>query len=163
MTQIVARGSRPFARLKMSANAPFTAGVDKFIPFDVVDAISDSFGVITFTNQPPVGANPIFACQYGIYLVQMQIQVDTSPTSMTGVLVCASSSAADSSAIRTGSGFSALALSLNANRKNTELRLPGTPTAFPNGIYSVLSITGGGNGLIFASGTQMLIQQLTTY
>ena len=159
----IARGSRPFARLKMSANAPFTDGVSRLIPFDTIDGITDSFGELTFTGLPPVGFNEVFVCQYGFYLVQLQLQVNTAPTTMVAALASVSGSSGDTSVVRAVSGYNSIVTSLNANRKSTETPLASTPPKFPTAIYCQLLMSGGGSGNIIASGTQMLIQQLSTY
>lgn len=156
-------GSRPFARLKLSVDIPLIDGVQRIIPFDTVE-ISDSFGEIDPVNVGGFGSVNVFVCRYGIYLVQIQARVDVSPQQMVCTLNSESGSNSEDSQIVTYSPVfvnQSLVNSLNANRLSSEAIYPGTPTGFPTILYSTFKINGGGNGVLRASKTSMLIQQLT--
>lgn len=158
----VAKGSRPFARLSLSTDYTYIEGSAFNIPFDTIDFKSDSFGELTFVG-PPFGITPIFVCQPGIYFVQIQMRITTSPTKIDSILVCESGSAQDT-AQSTSFLSQAMTFSMNANRLSTETPYPSTPLFFPNLIYCNTLVTGGGaNNKVIAASTKLFIEQLTTY
>lgn len=156
---MLTKGSRPFARLTLSGNVAYADGVALTIPFDV-QKLSDSFGR---TNPVPGFVGDVFVCQYGIYKAQLQLEISTTPTQIRAGLSCQSGTGLDVSNILAYSPAQFLTTTLNADRINTELRFPGTPTAYPIIIYASMLITGGGAGTVLASKTSLLIEQLTTY
>lgn len=153
-------GSRPFARLKLSADVPFSDGVAFFVPFNVEEFISDSFGGLNVIGGF-FGLAPVFTCQRGIYSVQFQASISLFPVQMQVNLVSVSGSTNEISLTTAASGAATLTSTLSANREGTEAPYPGTPAAFPTVIYSQMLISGGGAGTLFANNTKMLIEQLT--
>lgn len=160
---MIAKGSRPFARLTLSAPVAFTDGNEINIPFDT-STLSDSFGRLSVV---PGFSGNVFACQYGVYFAQLQVEVNVSAVQIRSSITCQSGVALDISHGIAQNTFSNqyMNLMLNANRINTELRYPNTPIAYPIVINCSIAVFGGGAGnIVSANGrTALLIQQLSTY
>lgn len=147
----------------MSGNFPFHDGATNNIPFDVDTIMSDSFGTSTFVAG---FTGQVFCCQYGTYLVQLQLQVNTNPTQMRADIFCQSGNIVEQTELVTYAPvFSNQFINgiFNSDHSSAESRVIGTPQAFPLVIRCSLTVNGGGDGAVLASGTSLLVQQLNSY
>lgn len=151
---VSAAAQMPFAQLGLSANTPFTAGVEAGIPFNTVVYESSSFGVF----ETHVGIS-VFFVPFGVYLVTLQLNVSTSPTTLDAAVVIASGSGEDQSLVASTREFAALTIS--GVRLGSETPFPGHSK--PVIVLPTMLVTGGGDGNILAEHTKMLVWQLQQF
>jgi hypothetical protein len=144
----------PFAQLGLSADAPFVDGVSSLIPFDTVVYQSRAFGDFEIVT----GASALFV-PFGVYLVTLQANVDTTPTQLDANVIVQSGSDGDSGA--NSSALAAIALTMSAVRLGSETPFPGH--VLPVAVLPAALVTGGGNGNFIADTTKLFVWQLAQF
>lgn len=144
----------PFAQLGLSADVPFVDGAPTVLPFDEVVYQSTAFGGFEIES-----GNSLFYVPFGVYLVTLQADVDTTPTSLVGSITVASGSGLDAGS--NGSTGIAVTVSMSAVRFGSETPSPGHVR--PCAILPAVAVIGGGNGEIQADTTKLFVWQLQQF
>lgn len=146
-----------FALIGLSGDVAITDGVTLAIPFDQILTQSGSVGNIV---NPPV-SDSSFELNPGLYLFQLQIDLDFSPTTVQAEILCQSGSAATQSAtITSGSAGGKITMTLSALRLASETPI-GSPFTLPDAVAARVTVTGA-SGNVQASNTQLLILPIAT-
>lgn len=145
----------PYAQLGLSEVVPFVDGVNTIVPFDTVIYQSAAFG-----GFEDITGNSTFFVPFGVYLVTLQLDVDTTPTMVEVGTSIISASNGDAAASTSASSLGAVALSLSAVRFGSETPIPGhvLPCAIPVAVL----VTGGGDGNV-ALITKMFVWKLQEF
>jgi hypothetical protein len=138
----------------MSADSPFVDGVTDVPSFDTVVYQSSAFGAFG-----TLGGKSIFSVPFGVYLVVLQMETDTTPTKFEGFVEVASNVAGDVAGI--SSAGNRVSTPLSAVRLSSEIAIPGLP--FPCAVEPGYTVTGGGNGNILATISRLFVWQLAKF
>lgn len=139
-------GALGFARLSLSANAAYSDGVDKQIPFDTIDDMSDGFGELV--DGGSLGTAGAFRLtSTGVYLVITVATVSAPGTAVVlAQLLGAGTLVGDGKTDTTGLSVSGSAVVTSVDGTDGD-------------ISNVLRVAGA-SGNIVASGTSCLIVQV---